>query len=269
MLAELRRRGFAEHPRARALTLLQTKIVRERKQRPPARDAVPTLREDAEDLLEKMLSIVRSPEQRAERRGRWLQEARSMEAKGDERGATRTLQRLIALDPSDTEAHASLGKLLLKAGDFDLAAPHLEAWTLSRAGEAAAHLALGELHYKRGDSADSLESFAKALRLVPEHSDANAWLGILAHEGNRPIEAQRFLERAIAFDPNHAVARFYLAQVSLAQGDKLRADYQLDIVRRLEPKADLARFEDSAGAIPATTGNPRYSGWVLPRANRA
>lgn len=294
LLAELRRRGLGNHPRTRALVLLRNRLAREEQalSRQAARGRAPatgplgespfpgesgrTITEESGgfmeacgDLWDTLLGLIQAPAERAAHRLAVLEEVRQRTERGDVRGATRRLRLLLARDPRDAEAHARLGRLLMDAGQYDAAEPHLRAAADARPRDPASHIALGELHYHRGDPREALVSFGKALRLRPEHSDTNAWLGILAHEGDRPVEAQRFLERAIAFDPNHAVARFYLAQVSLAQGDKLRADYQLDIVRKLEPAADLARFDAEARpALPARTDTAPYTGWVVPKAGR-
>ncbi len=295
LLAQLRSRGLSGHPRTRALTQLRERISLERQAlarsgrgsnraastgplaEPPFKTAPQQAATDASggfraafaDLWDSLLGLIQRPDEKAAHRSAILKEVRESTAKGDRQGATRRLTQLLARDPKDAEAHARLGRLLLDAGELDAAEPHLRQAADNSPRDPARQIALGELHYHRGDPQEALMAFGKALRLQPEHSDTNAWLGILAHEGDRPVEAQRFLERAIAFDPNHVVARFYLAQVSLAQGDKLRADFQLDIVRKLEPTADLARFDsDEPPALPARTGTAAFTGWVVPRAGR-
>jgi cytochrome c-type biogenesis protein CcmH/NrfG len=222
-----------------------------------------------EELWDTLLGMVQAPAERIAHRKALLKEIRARTASGDTRGATRRLVLLLQRDPDDVEAHARLGRVFMEQGDLAGAEGHLRAVAEKRTADPAAHLALGEWHYHRGEPAEALIAFGKALRLKPEHADVNAWLGILAYEGDRPVEAQRFLERAVGFDGNHAVARFYLAQASLALGDKLRARFQLDLVRRLEPAADLERFSrDLPKAIPARTGGLTYTGWVVPRPGR-
>ncbi len=271
ILAELGRRGMAQHPRTKALLLLKHRLQAEAGPGQAAAEtpAQPGWLDLLGDMWDTLLGMVQQPAERAEHRKVLLKEIRERTDQGDTRGATRRLELLLQRDPGDAEAHAQLGRMLMDQGDLAGAEPHLRAAAEARPGDPARHIALGELAYHRGDPPEALVAFGKALRLRPEHSDANAWLGILAHEGDRPVEAMRFLERAIAFDPNHAVARYYLAQVSLAQGDKLRAGYQLDIVRRLEPAADLERFaHDEPKALPAHTGNVAYTGWVVPKPGR-
>ncbi|MBM3267437.1 MAG: tetratricopeptide repeat protein [Candidatus Sericytochromatia bacterium] len=280
ILAEFERRGLHEHPRARALRLLKSRLLAEpgRAPAPTGRDGETMDREGGRapgilDLLletwDALLAMIQPPADRARHRKDLLDEVRRRTARGDQPGAERRLLLLVQRDPGDVEARARLGRLLLDRGDLAGAEPHLRAASEARPNDPARHIALGELHYQLGEPQEALIAFGKALRLKPEHSDANAWLGILAFEGDRPFEAQRFLERAVGFDPNHAVARFYLAQVSLAYGDELRASYQLGIVRRLEPGVDLERFAaDEPKAIPARTGGIGYVGWVVPKPGR-
>jgi Tfp pilus assembly protein PilF len=277
ILGELNRRGMRNHPRARALQALKQRLEQERMARPPLKKPEEqTTTVESEGFMEalggiwdSLLGLVQNPDEKAAHRKILLKQIRVKTDQGDFKGAERTLKMLLARDPQDAEAHARLGRMYLDAAEPAAAEPHVKAAAELRPRDPAAQILLGEFHYQRGEPQEALVAFGKALRSKPEHSDANAWLGILAHEGDRPIEAQRFLERAISFDPNHAVARYYLAQVSLAQGDSLRARYQLDIVRKLDPAADLSRFDrDVPPGLPARTGAQPYVGWVVPKPGR-
>ena len=269
VLAELSRRGLADHPRARALEHLRDTLSGPASPGGPAPASHPgswqAVRDEAADLWEALLATIRSPAGRVAHKTDLLARAQQAAVRGDPAGERRWLRRVLVADPGDATAHVRLGRLHLDAGQLAEAEPHLGAAVAARPKEAAAHLALGELHYRRKDPDAAIASFGRALRLNPDHSDANAWLGILSYDAQRPVEAQRFLERAIALDSNNSVARYYLAQLSLANGDKLRADFQLSVFRRLEPTARLDRFSSTADSLASGSTGKGYSGWQMPR----
>src|SRR5262249_28074047 len=115
----------------------------------------------------------------------------------------------------------------------------------------ALQLGLGELYYQLGEADLARQAFDTAVKLGERHSDPHTWIGILAYEAGDLREAIGPLEKAVQYDPANALAGFYLAQVSLQLNDPLRADFQLAMVRRLQPTADLARFEPGRPALAA------------------
>lgn len=269
VLAELKKRGLGNHPRALALAALRDRLTLSRAARRPIAPAGrksrwQTVSDELQDLWEAVVSMVQTPEGRAARKTVLLARARQAAARGDRAGERTLLRRILLADPRDAAAHSRLGRLYLDSGELDLAEPHLGAAAAATPRDPKAQIALGEIHYRRHDPESAIVFFGQALRLNPDHSDANAWLGILAYDAQRPVEAQRFLERAIALDSNNAVARYYLAQLSFANGDHLRADYQLSVVHRLDPKADLERFSDPANSL-AGARSTAYTGWLMPK----
>jgi len=269
LMAGLSRRHLDGHPRARALARLRDRMKQDLASRQaPEQDAAKLDRLLAafRHAVNVVVDLPLRPDERAAHHRILLDGIRKRLDGGDRAGAERRLRHLVRLDPADAAPRVQLGRLLLDSGRLDEAREHLEAAIDRAPRDPAALLALGELYYRTGNMQGAATAFGKAQRVAPALADAHAWLGLLAHEASRPEEAQRLLERAVALEPGHAAARFYLAQVSLALGDTLRARFQLDIVRKLEPAADLARFESNdSAALPARTG--WHGGWIVPKAS--
>ncbi|MNR66906.1 hypothetical protein D3C85_1906310 [compost metagenome] len=63
------------------------------------------------------------------------------------------------------------------------------------------------------------------------------------------------------------MARFYLAQLAYQLNDPLRANYQLQMVHRLEPMADLQRFAADTPALPSGNPDPQLDAhrWIPPK----
>ncbi|HEY9765920.1 MAG TPA: hypothetical protein V6C82_06125, partial [Chroococcales cyanobacterium] len=68
-----------------------------------------------------------------------------------------------------------------------------------------------------------------------------------------------------SLDPLNSVARFYLAQISLQNNDPLRATFQLEVVKRLDPGLALP-YTDPSKALPRSSGGSFYEPhrWALP-----
>jgi Flp pilus assembly protein TadD len=83
------------------------------------------------------------------------------------------LQRVVAVDPFDTVAHSSLGRLALAAGDTDQAVRMFRvALAAGPADKAAAHADLGEGLLKAGQKDEAKRAILSALELAPTYTRA-------------------------------------------------------------------------------------------------
>ncbi|MBM3258553.1 MAG: hypothetical protein FJY99_02255 [Candidatus Sericytochromatia bacterium] len=265
LLEGLRRRGLGDHPRVRVLEAWQ-QATGDQVRDLPGQEADNLLGQLAEgvDRLTLWLSrLFLAPGDQARQRQDRLQQIRSMVASGQQDRALALLRQQARAHSGDLETRAMLGGLLTDMGHYLEAEPHLEAVADQRPNRAEAWLAVGRLAYLRGQGSRAFEAFGKAWRLAPEASDTNAWLGIMAHDAGRMAEANRFLERAVGFDPGNSVARYYLGRTAMAEGDALRARFQFDLVKKLQPAADLRQSLTPEPALTAPR-DPR-SGWTMPR----
>lgn len=267
LLEGLRRRGLGDHPRVRVLEAWQHAADRQADNRLGAPDLLNRLAEGIDRATTWLARLVLAPGDQVRRRQDRLQSVRTLLAAGQQPRALAILRQQALAHPGDLESRALLGKLLTDSGQYLEAEPHLATVVSNRPDSAEAWLAVGRLAYLRGQGAKAFEAFGQAWRLAPEASDTNAWLGIMAFDAGRMAEANRFLERAVGFDSGNSVARYYLGQTAMAAGDPLRARFQFDLVRKLQPTADLGA---SLTPEPALAG-PRdtRSSWAMPRPRTA
>lgn len=269
-LAELDARGLQNHPQYQQLSRLRDSLRRlsEREEaRYAPRAESQGLMAEVEEAWNQLMGVVIGPGHHHQRLQRFLRDGATLAASGRHDAAIKAYKRALLLNAEHPEANAKVGKLLLEARRYPEAEAHLQRAVTYRPRDFDLHVSLGELYYHLGENQLSQQAFTEALILNSRHSDPHAWLGILAYEDNRMPEAARSLEHAVALDPGNAVARFYLAQLAYQLNDPLRANYQLQMVHRLEPLADLNRFAADTPALPAGNADPQLDAhrWVPPR----
>lgn len=281
VLEELARRGLSRHPRTRELAALRDAIgkaldaAREREEREAES------RKDGEEgqdppwltaLAELAGRVLGTHEPRTQRAARKILAARQLlrgtAGKGPEarKAARRQLRQALTLAPDEPTGNALLGHMLLEEGDLEGARTHLQRAMPWRPHDTRLKVALGEIDYRQGRRAAARSRFEEARTLSPEHADPVTWLGVMDLEDGHLRGALRSLERAISLDPRNTVARYYLAQLSYRHNDRLRADYQMGMVRQLDPAADTDRFFSGPLALQQQSDPAGYQAhaWVLP-----
>lgn len=133
----------------------------------------------------------------------WYERALRAEDRDDPLEAADAYRRVLALDPSDADARANLGRLLHEAG----------------------HLAEAE------------EEFRAALRHDPAHATAAFNLGVALEDRACLDEAAAAYRRALDLDGDLASAHYNLAGVLEALGDRAGAFRHLQSYRRLVQRA--------------------------------
>lgn len=99
------------------------------------------------------------------------------EAANDEARLALGLERIVALDPFDSAAHTSWGRLALQKKDADLATREFRAALLSGAADkAAAHCDLGESYLLANRPADAKKEALAALEIAPSFERAQELL---------------------------------------------------------------------------------------------
>jgi tetratricopeptide (TPR) repeat protein len=185
--------------------------------------------------------------------------------------ATRSLERIVQLDPRAHFAWALLGLAAVRRGAAETAlAPIERALALDRDNADYLNLlgvAFGEL--QRWDEAD--RALRKALRRRPAYVDAYFNLGKLLEKRGDPVGARDAFARAAAIAPTDATARFAHGRALF-----LAAEYQA-AVRVLEdavaaapadewsvamlgaalgavrgPEAEIACYREALGRLPAS-----------------
>lgn len=76
---------------------------------------------------------------------------------------------------------------------------------------------LGYARYSAGNLEGAAEVFGRVLELTPEDPAALTWLGRIALESGRSLEAQEYWERVLALRPGNRAARYYLGRAQQQQ----------------------------------------------------
>lgn len=156
-------------------------------------------------------------------------------------GAVAHLEKSVRLAPQFVSAWNVLGTLAFQSGDFALAE--------SRFREALKHdpeyypalVNLGGALLSLNRIPESLETNLAAARERPDDALAHSQLGLSYYFLERPVEAARHLERAIALDPAHfSFPQLPLADIYLQRRDPVSATRVLRQFLALHPDAAQA-----------------------------
>jgi tetratricopeptide (TPR) repeat protein len=101
---------------------------------------------------------------------------------------------------------------------------------------------LGNLRFRRGDSAEAKLLYDRALALDEEQPEAWYNLGFLAFEQSEMEEAARHFDRAVASDPSFADAHFNLAMALEELGRSREARVHWETYLRLDPAGPWAEI---------------------------
>jgi Tfp pilus assembly protein PilF len=86
-------------------------------------------------------------------------------------------ERVVALDPFDADAHATLGRLAMQRNEADAAAREFRTViALGPVDRAAAYTDLAESYFKEGKRADAKKQTLAALEIAPTYERAQELL---------------------------------------------------------------------------------------------
>jgi tetratricopeptide (TPR) repeat protein len=128
--------------------------------------------------------------------------ARVLQAAGRAAEARQVAERVVALDPSYPGARATLGALLIGAGDLDAAVAHLRAAVERDPKDALARTNLGLAMWRKGDADAAIAHYRAALQLDPNFVDAHVYLADALAARGQVVEARAHLETAMKLQPD-------------------------------------------------------------------
>lgn len=138
---------------------------------------------------------------------------------GEPDKAELALRRAVLAEPDNGGLLVRWAALLTARGDDKGARRALERVLAADAGHADAACALGVAERRRGDLGLALHFLRDAVARAPRHADANRELGITALAAGCDDEATAALRRAVALAPGDAVARASLGAAQLGAGN--------------------------------------------------
>lgn len=163
-------------------------------------------------------------------------------------------QLAIRLQPSASEAHASLAYIALHERRLPYALRELRTAIALDAGDAPAREWYGIALLISGDLERGTAQLKYAARLDPLSVSTIAWLAQAAHAAHRETEALRYAQMVLELSPGRTDALRVLAEVYLARGQTARAIDALQEVERLDPYLRV-RVAPTLASAYARAGN--------------
>ena len=120
----------------------------------------------------------------------------------------------ISFQPDNPRASEIRGLLYLRNGDPGSAVAAFEAAILLRQNSFLLWLRLGYARYKSRDLSGAKEAYLKALRLAPNYSQTNLYMGKMLLETGQRDKAFPFLSKAAEFDSDLYTQVLHMARLS-------------------------------------------------------
>jgi tetratricopeptide (TPR) repeat protein len=110
---------------------------------------------------------------------------------GDSPGAIEALNKALAADPNDFDAHFTLGKTLRTAGDLPGARRHLARAMQLKPDSAVAFYEMARVERGENKIEDAVKDFEHAIHLDPKWAQPHVELSALYFRLNRPADGER------------------------------------------------------------------------------
>ena len=159
---------------------------------------------------------------------------------GDRDGAIEQYKKVLQLDPQLPGAHFELGEALLQKSktqrEREEAEEAFKAELALNPGNVNAECRLGDLYLSAGNMRldAAYQSYAHALQLQPNFSNAQLGMGKVLIRMGKNQEALAHLREAARLDPVDSTAHYLLAQTYRRLGQMPDADAELKVFEELE-----------------------------------
>ena len=132
--------------------------------------------------------------------------ARSYYNRGQYDRAAFTLEKLIGLDPKNSDAHYWLGVVCEKMGMYERAVYSYEDTLELKPDHVDARYRLGVIHGRRGEYDKAAKCLEKVVELFPEHFEGHYRLGLVYDNKGEQDKAIASLQKAVDINPGFARA---------------------------------------------------------------
>jgi adenylate cyclase len=158
--------------------------------------------------------------------------------------AIELVQKAIALDDTNAEAHALLGFLYSMTRQYDKAVGQAEKAVAVNPNSAYGHFGLGKTLFFAGRVEESIPEYKKAIRLNPIPPSKDLWsLGLSYAYLEQYDEAIKWCEKAVHKEPNDLLGRVMMAVVYSMSGRDKEAQAEAAEVLRIQPKFTIGKFK--------------------------
>jgi len=152
----------------------------------------------------------------------------------------------LRINPRNAHAHQRLGALYLNVKhDAAQGLPHTQEALRLNPGDGCAHFDLAQALSREGKFGPAIEHVEKAIELMPEGfgrdyqpADMQCELGQARVAQQQPAAGAAALEKALALNPKHGLARYWLAFAQAAQGLWDEPSQNLALVLQQQPAID-------------------------------
>jgi tetratricopeptide (TPR) repeat protein len=185
---------------------------------------------------------------------------------GDDVHAESDLSKLTAIVPGEPAGWANWGVLALRQRKLDVAAQRIERARKLAPDNDQIYQLLGLLESNRGNSANAIADWQKAIEINPRNYRAAYQLAEEVErqaDANSDTEYQRLIQKILAAQPDNLAAQLELARVAAKVGDAATLKSMLvQITSRstnwpAEVKAQLAAVQTAAGSPNPRTAATR------------
>ena len=175
---------------------------------------------------------------------------------GKLRDAVPLLRALVAVEPTNADAHYNLGMALSDLGEFDTAQLHLLKVIHLDPDNVNALVALGVALYRAGDPSAARRRLEQALALDPENGHAHRNLAAVLARSNERGPAIEHMRKAYRLLPDDQASAYGLAKALEDLGDdddRAEADRLYTATIALNPRSELAERARQARSRIAQT----------------
>jgi tetratricopeptide (TPR) repeat protein len=157
------------------------------------------------------------------------------EAKSNTAGARLQYEKALQIDPKLPGIHFELAELLSISEDpkaKQAAESEYKAAIAENALDEKAECRLGDLANRKGDSAQAVQHYTKALQLQPNDAEADFGLAKTLIAINEQSKALPILERAVQLEPTNAAAHFRLSTIYREMGRTAESQHEVEEYKR-------------------------------------
>lgn len=162
---------------------------------------------------------------------------------GDPEAAMRSVEDVLARQPSHTDALIAKAELLARAGRWDDALAAARAAVASNQHSATAQFALGQALALKRDETNAIAAFNRALQLNPRLANAELELARIHLAHGRLKEAEQFAHAAITKLAGYVEAHLLLARIHLMNGQPAKAEPSLKALAQAFPDSPAVQTE--------------------------
>jgi tetratricopeptide (TPR) repeat protein len=162
--------------------------------------------------------------------------------------ATEFLQKAIALDDSNAEAHSRLAFVYTFSEQKEKALEQAKKAVALDPNSSTAHYGMGKVLAFDFRNEEAIPEYKKAIRLNPFPPDSYFWsLGLAFADTGQYEEGIKWCERAIRQEPDSLFAHIMMTVVYSYSGRDEDARVEAAEVLRINPNFSLERFAKRAG----------------------